>query len=486
MLMGEMEDLIELAKRRGFFWQSFSIYGGFSGLYDYGPLGSIIKERVYRAWKDIYMGLGAIEIDTPSLTPDPVLKASGHVDRFIDMAVACTQCRTRYKIESILSDKGVDAVPQNVDEARKLMDGLDLKCTRCGGKLGEPFEHHLMFMIDSQGERMYARPETAQGIFVNFRLLKNYNRDRLPMIVIQQGKGYRNEISPRQAIIRQKEFNMAEVEVFLDPDVNGAFTPTLQEEIHMHDMDGKDHFTTLPHALEKKIIKSADHAFFLQITYRFAMEIGMDRKRLRFRQHRKDELAHYSSDCWDLEAKINDSWLEITGISDRGTYDLSRHHEASGEKLYIDGTRFARVIEPASGIDRIIASLLASSMYKRESGYSVLKLKPEIAPYPVALLPLQKKDGLQEKAMEIYGKLKILEPYAYYDDSGAIGRRYARQDEIGTPYCITVDYDTIEKDIVTIRERDSMEQIREVSVDQILSTKGFLNNPVLQAFNVKK
>ena len=243
---------------------------------------------------------------------------------------------------------------------------------------------------------------------------------------------------------------------------------------------------SLPQALEKNIIKSPDHAFFLEITYRFAMDIGMDRERLRFRQHRKDELAHYSSDCWDLEARINDSWLEITGISDRGTYDLSRHHEASGEKLYIDGTRFARVIEPASGIDRIIASLLASSMYKRESGYSVLKLKPEIAPYPVALLPLQKKDGLQEKAMEIYGKLKILEPYAYYDDSGAIGRRYARQDEIGTPYCITVDYDTIEKDIVTIRERDSMEQIREVSVDQILSTKGFLNNPVLQAFNVKK
>jgi glycyl-tRNA synthetase len=480
--MGEMEDLIELAKRRGFFWQSFSIYGGFSGLYDYGPLGAIIKERVYRVWKDTYMGIGAIEIDSPSLTPEQVLKASGHVQRFLDMAVECTQCKTKFKVESLLDEKGIEAVPQTVDEAKKLMSGLELKCSRCGGKLGEPYEHHLMFRVDSTGEVKYLRPETAQGIFVNFRLLKNFNRDKLPMIVLQEGKGYRNEISPRQAIIRQKEFNMAEVEVFLDPDSQGIFQPTMNTIIVLHDMHGKNHEISIPEAVKTGIIKSVDHAFFLEITLRFALSIGLPIPRLRFRQHRKDELAHYSSDCWDLEALINGSWLEITGISDRGTYDLSRHHESSGEKMYIDGERFARVIEPATGIDRVIASLLVSSLSKRESGYSVLKLMPEMAPYPVAVLPLQKKDGLQEKALEIFQKLKLLEPYAYYDDSGAIGRRYARQDEIGTPYCITIDYETLEKNMVTIRERDSMEQIKEIPVDEILSTKGFLGNPVLNKF----
>ncbi|MGP6207071.1 glycine--tRNA ligase [Cuniculiplasma sp. SKW3] len=482
--MGELDEIIEISKRRGFFWPSFSIYGGVAGLNDYGPLGSILKDRIYREWKSVYAGIGGIEIDTPSVTPENVLKASGHVDRFLDLAVGCKNCKTKFKVESLLSDKGVENVPESVESAREMIEKIKIRCPRCGGDLGEPFEFHLMFPIDSNGERYYLRPETAQGIFVNFKLLLNYNRGKLPMIVYQQGKGYRNEISPRQGLIRQKEFNMAEVEVFLDPEVSGAFTPDSQEKLTLLDRDGKTHVKSLVEAVKDGTIMSEDHAYFLQKTFEFALRIGIDRDRLRFRQHRKDELAHYSKDCWDLEFRIDNSWVEITGISDRGTFDLGNHQKSSGENLSFEGEKLARVIEPASGIDRMFMAVLISSMKKRENGYNDLSMPDYMAPYPVAVLPLQKKDGLPEKAREFFSMLKSIEPYAYYDESGAIGRRYARQDEIGTPYCITIDYDTLEKGVVTIRERDSTEQITGVPYKDLLTHSPFLANPILK--KVKK
>ncbi|MCL4346105.1 MAG: glycine--tRNA ligase [Candidatus Thermoplasmatota archaeon] len=478
--MGELDEILEISKRRGFFWPSFSIYGGVAGLNDYGPLGSILKDRIYHEWKRIYSSIGGIEIDTPSVTPETVLKASGHVDRFIDLAVGCNTCKSKFKVESLLSDKGVEKVPENVEEAWNLIKDIEIKCPRCGGQLGEPFEFHLMFPIDSNGERYYLRPETAQGIFVNFKLLLNFNRGKLPMIVYQQGKGYRNEISPRQGLIRQKEFNMGEVEVFLDPDVNGTFRPDSTEKLTLLDREGKIHRESLVDAVNKGIIQSEDHAYFLQKTFEFAVRIGIDRERLRFRQHRKDELAHYSRDCWDLEFRIDSSWVEVTGISDRGTFDLGNHQKSSGENLAFENGRLARVIEPASGIDRMFMAVLISSMVKRENGYNNMKLLEYMAPYPVAVLPLQKKDGLSEKAKEIFSMIREMEPYAYYDESGTIGRRYARQDEIGTPYCITIDYDTLEKDVVTIRDRDSTEQITGVPYKDLLTHSPFLTNPILK------
>ncbi len=478
--MGELENIMELSKRRGFFWPSFSIYGGVAGLNDYGPLGSVLKDKVYGEWKNLYASIGGIEIDTPSVTPESVLKASGHVDRFIDLATACKACKNKFKVESLLSDKGVDMVPSGVEDAWKIMKELSVKCPRCGGELGEPFEFHLMFPIDSNGERFYLRPETAQGIFVNFKLLLNFNRGKLPMIVYQQGKGYRNEISPRQGLIRQKEFNMGEVEVFLDPAVNGYFKPETKEEMYLLDRDGREHHMSLPEAVNKNIILSEDHAYFLEKTMEFAIRIGIDSKRLRFRQHRKDELAHYSRDCWDLEFLMDGSWVEITGISDRGTFDLGNHQKFSGENLAFEGENLARVIEPASGIDRMVMAILISSYNKRENGYVNLKLLKNMAPYPVAVLPLQKKDGLSEKAREIFNEIKKIEPMAYYDESGTIGRRYARQDEIGTPYCITIDYETLEREVVTVRERDSMEQIKDIPYRDLLTHRPFISNPILK------
>ena len=478
----ELEPMIELSKRRGFFWPSFSIYGGFSGLNDYGPLGTILKSRIYLEWKNSFARIGAIEIDSTDLTPEAVLKASGHADKFIDMAITCSKCKSRYKLENIIESNGGSKIPESIEEARATVSNGNFKCPKCGNLLADPYEFHLMFEIRSGNETMYLRPETAQGIFVNFKLLLNYNRGKLPMIVIQQGKGYRNEISPRQGVIRQKEFNMGEAEVFLDGQDGNSFIPGGDDIILLHDMNSQDHRMDLSSAVQSRIVGSNDHAFFMEIVYRLALKVGVDPERLRFRQHRKDELAHYSRECWDLEVKINDTWLEVAGIADRGTYDLSRHIKESGENLYYEGQKIANVIEPSIGMDRMIAASIISNMKKRENGYSYLTFPADIAPYRVAVLPLQKKDGLLEKARDIFSKIQEIEPYSVFDESGAIGRRYARQDEIGTPYCITIDYETLERDVITIRERNSTLQIRDVKVETLLEFPLFLKNPALKKF----
>ena len=479
-----LEELIELAKRRGFFWPSFSIYGGFSGFNDYGPLGSILKDRVYDQWKRVFFSVGALEVDTPNLTPEVVLKASGHVEKFLDLAVECDMCKNRFKLENILEASGSEKIPESVESANEILTSGNFKCPKCGNPLKRAFEFYLMFKVVNGSETFFLRPETAQGIFPNFKLLLNQNRGKLPMIVIQQGKGFRNEISPRQGIIRQREFNMAEAEVFLPEEQVSVFTPEGDEEVTLLTKEGKLLKMNLKEAAERKIILTQDHSFFMELIFRFAVGIGISRERLRFRQHRNDELAHYSSECWDLEFQIDKEWMEITGIADRGKYDLSKHITESGENLFYEENKIAHVLEPSSGIDRVIASLLLSSLKKRETGYNLLKLPGHISPYRVAVLPLQKKDGLSEKALEIFSRLRKIEPYSVYDESGAIGRRYARQDEIGTPYCITIDYETLERNVVTIRERDGDTQIKEISVEELFSSKHFLTNEVLKKFKI--
>jgi glycyl-tRNA synthetase len=222
----------------------------------------------------------------------------------------------------------------------------------------------------------------------------------------------------------------------------------------------------------------------MEITLRIALKLGIERNRLRFRQHRKDELAHYSSDCWDLEFKLDGDWVEIVGISDRGQFDVKNHQNSSGQNMSTgeQGDIIPKVLEPAYGIDRMIMAILSSSYNKRDSGYKVLSLKEEISPYVLAILPLQKKDGLTEKAQELFNTMRQFEPRILFDDSGSIGRRYSRQDEIGTPYCITVDYDTLSRSVVTIRERDSQKQIKEVPISSLTDGSAFLNNDILGRF----
>ena len=540
-------ELLALCKRRGFIWPSFEIYGGVAGMFDYGPLGCSLRNNIVDVWRAIYKGReGFVEIDSETVNPREVFKASGHVDEFADLITYCTKCQAPFRADHLVKEfyDNPDVLsPSDLDQA--FIDH-NVKCPECGGDLGKVEEFNLMFKttIGPGSSRIgYLRPETAQGIFVNFNNLYRYNREKLPLGVIQTGRGYRNEIAPRQGMIRMREFNMMEVELFVDPeDKDWPRFPKIENEtITLVPNTTCEPVTmTIKEAVDKGIIANRVLAYFVNTTKQFLIRLGIDPARLRFRQHLKDEMAHYAADCWDAEVLLSYGWMEITGIADRGCWDLSRHAQFSGTELThfkkfdepveeeVDkvkanhkllGPRFKakakdiasaiesktpadikdgkltitvdgeameleselfevvrvkekvagkrvvpHVIEPSCGLDRIFYSVLEHAYDRDEKeGYTVLHIKPEVAPIKVGVFPLMEKDGLDDLAREIYEKLQMSGLNSLYDGAGTIGKRYARMDEVGTPYCITVDYEALEgetKGTVTIRDRDSKAQKR--------------------------
>ncbi len=460
------EEAVELAKRRGFFWPSFSIYGGFAGFYDYGPLGVLLKDNIVRIWKEEYLNDGAIFLDSPNVTPEPVFRASGHLARFSDLAAECEHCKNKFKLETVLEFNKIKYIPATLQDAEELAGQSNLKCPVCGSIIKKVYDFNLMYRVTGD---YYLRPETAQGIFVNFKLLANYNRGKLPMIVGQQGKGFRNEISPRQSLIRLREFNQCETEVFLDPE-NLEFRELYDfKKIIMRPNTGEELYISVKEAYEKGIISSQAFAYFVLKTQIILEKIGISNERLRFRQHDPDERAHYAADSWDAEGLIDNEWFEIVGIANRTDFDLKNHEGSSGEQMRININGrdvMPYVIEPSYGIDRILLTLISQTMDKRD-GKNLLRLPYYMAPYHVAVFPLMKKDSLKERAEELYSGLKNIDKYVLYDEAGTIGKRYARQDEIGTPYCITVDYQTLEDNTVTLRNRDTADQER-IKIDDLL------------------
>lgn len=438
-----------------------------------------MKDRFIDIFRSIYLEEGGIFIDTPAITPAKVFQASGHIEKFEDMAVKCTSCGKFSKIESSMKASGISNATISMENAKKLISESLLKCPLCGHPVSEVEMMNLMFRIPRREDQnpYYLRPETAQGIFVNYKLLLNQNRGKLPMIVCQYGKGYRNEISPRQALIRQREFFMAEVESFIDPDMEWDRDPDSSNAVRFLANSGRETLCTPAEALSSGIVSSKPMAYFIGITHKLLRRCGIRENHLRFRQHAKDELAHYSKDCWDAEAFMDDGWVEIVGIADRGDYDLRRHSEFSGEDFQTEGKKLPFVIEPAHGVDRIILAAMNSSYTKSDKGFKVMKLSPLISPYIAAVMPLQARDGLDAIATDFYRKLLALNSYVCYDESGSIGRRYARQDEIGTPFCFTVDYQTRDDGTVTLRERDTRVQKRYLMKD-ILSFP-VLKNPLI-------
>jgi glycyl-tRNA synthetase len=546
-------ELLSLCKRRGFIWPSFEIYGGVAGMFDYGPLGSNMRNNIVEVWRDIYRGReGFIEIDSETVNPREVFKASGHVDEFSDLITYCTKCQSAFRADHLVKeffDNPDILSPKELDIA---FIEHDIKCLECGSKLGPVEEFNLMFKttIGPGSSRVgYLRPETAQGIFVNYLNLYRYNREKLPLGVIQTGRGYRNEIAPRQGMIRMREFNMMEVELFVDPaDKGWSRFPLIENEmITLVPNTGTETVTmTVGEAVKNGIIANKVLAYFVYTTQQFLIRLGIDAERLRFRQHLKDEMAHYAADCWDAEVLLSFGWIEITGIADRGCWDLSRHAEFSGTELThfkkfdepkemevvkvkakhkalgprfkdkaksiaemmeskspsdikdgklvlkvegdeiilndeffevvkvtekVSGERVVpHVIEPSHGLDRIFYSVLEHSYsYDKKEDYTVLRLAPEVAPIKVGVFPLMEKDGMDELARQIYEKVHSPTTEAYYDGSGTIGKRYARMDEVGTPWCITVDYEALSgpsKGTVTIRDRDTTEQKR-ISIESV-------------------
>lgn len=540
------EEMMSLFKRRGFVWPSYEIYGGAAGMYDYGPLGFSFRNNIVEIWRDLYKGReGFTEIDSEYVNPAEVFKASGHVDKFADKITYCTECNAPWRADHLV--KGVCENPDTMTEAQLDAAFVEhgITCPNCGGKLGPCSDFNLMFGTNigpGSARPGYLRPETAQGIFVNFLNLYRYNREKLPMGVMQTGRGYRNEIAPRQGMIRMREFNMMEVELFIDPEnkVWPRWDDMKDEMLTLVPNDGSGTFQmTAAEAVEKHIIANQALAYFVGTTKQLLTRAGVDPARLRFRQHLEDEMAHYANDCWDAEALLSYGWTEITGIADRGAWDLTRHSQFSGSDLSsfrkfdepreteaerikvnhkllgpmfkakakavadaaeamdpsavrdgkltvkvdgedvvlgpelfevklvkekVSGERLIpNVIEPSSGLDRIFYTALEHSYDKDADGNTVLHLPPEVAPIKVGVFPLMAKDGLEEIARQLCEDIHTHRAEAYYDDSGNIGRRYARMDEIGTPWCITVDYETLEGDTkgtVTIRDRDSKDQKR--------------------------
>jgi glycyl-tRNA synthetase len=415
----EMKKLVSLCKRRGYIYPSSEIYGGINGCWDYGPLGVELKRNIKELWwKDIVrMRQNVVGMDASILMHPDVWRASGHVDSFYDPMVDCKSCKRRYREDEV----------------------EEKKCPECGGELTEPRSFELMFKtflgaVEDKASTVYLRPETAQGIFAQFSNVLNDSRQKIPFGIAQIGKAFRNEINPRNYTFRSREFEQMELEFFIAPNGN------------------KEWFD-----------------YWVAERMKWYTEIGIKKENLHLREHRPEELAHYAKRCVDVEYKFPFGWQELEGIADRQDFDLSQHAKHSGKTLtYRDEksgeTFIPHVIESSAGVDRILLTLLVDA-YEEEPERVVLRLSPKTAPTKVGVFPLLKKPPLAEKARAI--EMTLRECFTtFYDEVGAIGRRYRRQDEVGTPCCVTVDFQTLEDDTVTLRYRDSMEQIR-VAVKEV-------------------
>src|SRR5829696_7561933 len=435
-----MEKLVSLCKRRGFIFQSSEIYGGTGSVWDYGPLGIELKRNLQeRWWNEMVRTRENIEgLDSAILMHPRVWEASGHVSGFVDPMVDCRNCKKRFRADDP-KIKGTPGQP-------------DAQCPACGmkGTLGEPRQFNLMFKTfmgpaEDSANVVYLRPETAQGIYVNFLNVQQSARQRVPFGIAQIGKAFRNEITPGNFTFRTREFEQMEMQFFVKPGTDqAAFEDWRERRMKWH-----------------------------------TDVMGLSPDRLRYHPHEK--LAHYASAAGDVEfffgGTIGDEgWGEIEGIHNRTDFDLKRHQEYSGKRLeYIDAANNERyipyIIETSVGADRVTLAVLANA-YREEAVEGetrvVLSIKPSLAPLKTGVFPLVKKDGMPERAMRIHEDLRRRGIPSFYDEAGAIGRRYRRQDEAGTPFCITIDGETMEQGTVTIRDRDTMEQTR-LSQDEIVN-----------------
>ena len=421
------DKVVNLCKRRSFVFPSAEIYGGFRSTYDYGPLGVLMLRNVKDAWwrSMVQLRSDVVGLDAAILSPPQVWEASGHLENFSDPLVDCTECKTRHR-EDQLEDPNT--------------------CPSCGksGTFTEARAFNLMFKtqagpVEGAGADVYLRPETAQGMFINFKNILETSRKKPPFGIAQVGKSFRNEITPGNFVFRTREFEQMELEFFVPPD-----------EAHQW------------------------YEYWMKERFQWYLDLGIPEEQLRMRAHDDDELSHYSSGTSDVEFLFPWGWGELEGVANRGNYDLLQHAEHSGQKLeYFDqgtGERYVpHCIEPAAGATRSMMAFLMAAYDEEQVNdetRTVLRLHPRLAPYKIAVLPLSKKDTLLPKAEEVLARLQ---PHFMcdYDITQAIGKRYRRQDEIGTPYCVTIDFDSLEDDAVTVRERDSMEQER-VATDELV------------------
>jgi len=540
------ERVIEIARKRGIFWPSYEIYGGVAGLYDLGPVGIRIKNNIVALWRKLFVEENqdfVVEIETPVITPLAVLQASGHVDNFTDPVVQCLKCRRVYRADHLVEQvTRLNTERMRVNELEEIISKRGLKCPNCGGELGDVRTFNLLFETnigpygDSKG---FFRPETAQGIFTAFKRVFESFRERLPLGVAQVGRVARNEISPRQGLIRLREFTIMEVEFFFDPSSDEGPPMERLGDLKVRILRGEDKLRggspmelKLKEAVDERIVNNPWMGYWMGVASKFVEALGIRGQYTYFEEKLPEERAHYSSQTFDQIVVVDDERIEISGHAYRGDYDLSRHIQFSGQDLTVfrkfdrprevekevlvvdkvklfsgdrerakefleriqgmsqaeisrlldsdelisglkvrdfitkekrrervTGERIVpHVAEPSFGAERCLYVSLLSSLKERE-GRNILSLPYEVSPYKVAVFPLLEREEIVAKSLRIYEKVRLFYP-TIFDSKGSIGKRYARADEIGVPFAVTIDVRTLSDDTVTIRSRDTWEQVR--------------------------
>lgn len=471
------EEVMRLCLERGFFLPSSEIHADApAGFWEYGPLGVGLRNRFVELWRrELVRQDGMIEIDGALIMSKNVFRASGHLESFVDPVAQCSRCGTVVRADRYLQERTGKVVPERAppETLDLLLREAGVRCPTCQNELGPVRRFNMMFRVSvgGAGDEAYLRPETAQSIFVDFPRLYKVARLKLPVGIAQFGKSFRNEIAPRQSLLRLREFHQCEIEVFFNParvEAHNKFQ-ALQDRPIMLEIEGRSEQVTLREGVDRGFLPSPLVGSYLGLLTSFYEHAGVPREATRFRELGEDERAFYAKAAFDLEVKTSLGWLELVACNYRTDYDLAGHARVSGQDLSVmdDDMRVVpHVFELSMGVDRSLYCIFEHA-FRHETDRDVLALQPWLAPVQVGVFPLVTRDGLREKARAVFDSLR-LDFDATYDESGSIGRRYRRIDEIGTPFAVTVDYDTLKDDTVTLRSRDDMAQMR-VPVHQLAS-----------------
>lgn len=471
------KEFISFMQESGLVWgPSPEIYGGFKGFYTYGPLGKLLKNKVENSIRKTFGAEGIREIETPTILPNEVWKASGHLDTFQDRTIKCINCESIFRADKLIEEKfDVPADSFSDEKLLSFINESNITCPSCKGPLEEKIElANLMMTTSVGGKDASLRPETATGTYLPFPRLHNYFRKKLPFGVFQIGKAYRNEISPRQHILRCREFTQAEGQIFIDPELKNNWEkwdkvkdtklPFWSEKEQKSESKWSD--MTIESALKAGLIKSQAYGWCINLAYNQFINFGISKEKIRLRQHHSDEKAFYADDAWDIEINLNGyGWTEFCGVHDRTDYDLKVHAKASGAKLEAsreNGEKYVpHILEMAFGTDRATYALIDMFYDRKEEkdGKTSFNVPYHMAPIDVSVFPLMKKPELKSKAEEIKEMLEK-EFIVEYDFTGSIGKRYLRSATTGIPFAVTIDYDTLEDETVTIRDRDTETQKR--------------------------
>lgn len=469
----DISKMDEFAKKKGFFWPAGEIYGGLTGFYDYGSNGTLLKRKLENTWRKYFLGLNEnfFEIEPTDIAHEKVFIASGHVEGFVDPVAKCSNCGTQHRADHILEDFLKESFEGlTPDELKKIIKEKNVRCPSCKGELKEVYVLNMMFPLEIGGNKKgYLRPETAQGAYINFLRHFNILRNRLPLGLAIVGKAYRNEISPRNLTTRMREFTQAELQIFFDP-----------TEIEDHSRwDEVKSYKILLHPVSKRDQKPSEvkcddavkdmkmpkfYVWHMAKVQQFYLEVlKVPKSKFRFKELSEEERAFYNKIHWDIEIDLPSlgGFREVGGVHYRTDHDLGGHQKLSNQKqeVFFNGRRFLpHVLELSFGVDRNVYAMI-ELFYEEDGDRNVLHLPTAVAPFQVAVFPLVNKDGLDKKAREIFESLNKKFDVVF-DFSGSIGKMYYREDERGTSYCVTVDYDTLKKKDVTVRDRDGKKQIR--------------------------